>query len=124
MHRLDKLTSGVQIFGKNLETLNLFRKAFEDNEYQKSYFARVSGKIEKKEFTVDRNIYCSDKQKFIHDDCDEDKGKKCITDFKLIYYDEENDTSLLECKLKRHSKDRKDTPDQGSFKIHKTSDSQ
>lgn len=101
IHRLDKLTSGVQIFAKNDEILVKAREAFNNKEYDKVYYARVSGKIDKDKFTVERNLECKDRKNFVHGHCDDDKGKYCRTEFEVEYYDDESDSTLVKCKVIR-----------------------
>ena len=84
------------------------------------YFARVGGKIEKDKFTVERNIECKDRKNFIHDHCDDDKGKYCRTDFEIEYYDDESDSTLVKCKLNRLPQNRTNPPNKNSFKVFGT----
>ena len=121
VHRLDKVTSGVQIFAKTDEILVKSREAFNNKEYEKVYYARVGGKIEQETFTVERNIELKDRKNFVYDHCDEGSGKECRTDFEFIYYDEESDSTLLKCKIIRLPKNWQNPSDKNSFKVSKTS---
>lgn len=124
VHRLDKVTSGIQIFGKNVKMVTKAREAFNNKEYEKTYYARVGGKIDKDQFTVERNIEVKERKNFVFDHCDDDKGKYCRTDFEVIYYDEESDSTLLKCKVIRLSKNRENTPDKDTPEVPGTSNTE
>ena len=103
IHRLDRVTSGVQIFAKNVQILSKTREAFNNKEYEKVYYARVGGKVEGDKFTIERNIDLIDRKNFLHDHCDDENGKYCKTDFEVVYYDLESDSTLLKCNITRLS---------------------
>jgi 23S rRNA pseudouridine1911/1915/1917 synthase len=82
VHRLDKFTSGVNLYAKNPETHRLLSMAFEGREIEKYYVAIVdgvpnpeSGRIEVplSESTVTRG------KMLVHN-----RGKESITDYKII----------------------------------------
>ena len=56
MHRLDRDTSGVLLFAKNLTAYEFLRKAFHDREVQKTYVAVVHGAVKAKKGTIDFDI--------------------------------------------------------------------
>lgn len=58
VHRLDKQTSGIVFFAKNVPSANEFAEDLRKTvEIKKCYFARVKGKVENQErFTVDKPI--------------------------------------------------------------------
>ncbi len=55
-HRLDRDTSGVLVFAKNMMAYEFLRKAFHDREVKKTYLAFVHGTLKEKEGTIDFDI--------------------------------------------------------------------
>lgn len=49
VHRLDKMTSGLMIFAKNISTARTFQLLFEQHQVQKFYLAIADGKPKKKQ---------------------------------------------------------------------------
>jgi tRNA pseudouridine32 synthase/23S rRNA pseudouridine746 synthase len=49
VHRLDKMTSGLMIFAKNINTARAFQLLFEQHQVQKFYLAIADGKPKKKQ---------------------------------------------------------------------------
>ena len=78
LHRLDKQTSGIVIFAKNINSAELFRSKLHTDNVQKIYFARVKGdfnniyKQQKDLITTNGRIVCKkyikplDKSRGIH----------------------------------------------------------
>ena len=60
VHRLDKNTQGILLIAKNLQTLEFFKKQFQDRTVIKKYLAIVNGAVDKN-FIV-QNWQCRDKQ--------------------------------------------------------------
>lgn len=56
VHRLDRDTSGVLVFAKNLAVYEFLRKAFHDHTVQKTYFAFVYGALTEKKGVIDFDI--------------------------------------------------------------------
>ena len=82
LHRLDKQTSGIVVFAKNVNAAELFRNKLHTDEVQKIYFARVKGNFNalyENKNIIDNNgkIVCKkylkplDKSRGIHTDVDE-----------------------------------------------------
>jgi RluA family pseudouridine synthase len=55
-HRLDRDTSGVLIFAKNVEAYEFLRKAFHDRDVHKTYLALVYGVPKEKKGVIDFDI--------------------------------------------------------------------
>ena len=121
-HRLDKETSGVIIVGKSIETTKKLKAMFESRCIFKSYLALVSGKVQEskfKRFAPENYMDFVDKFSFINDgnwlvidramditrDYDDikirmqicDNGKRAITLFRPIEFDEKINATLVEC---------------------------
>jgi 23S rRNA pseudouridine1911/1915/1917 synthase len=91
-------TSGLFLASRHKDAERFLKGSFEKKTIQKQYLAWVTGKVTA-EFTVDagirvRNDYTTKKHKV--EICNE--GKHAVTDFIPLEYDEELDTTLLECK--------------------------
>ncbi|WP_297985962.1 RluA family pseudouridine synthase [uncultured Campylobacter sp.] len=121
-HRLDKETSGVIVVGKSIETTKKLKAMFESRCIFKSYLALVSGKVQESKFqrfAPENYMDFVDKFSFINDDnwlvidramditrdyddikirmqiCD--NGKRAITLFRPIEFDEKINATLVEC---------------------------
>lgn len=55
-HRLDRDTSGVLVFAKNVAAYEFLRKAFHDREVKKTYLALVYGVLKEKKGVIDFGI--------------------------------------------------------------------
>jgi 23S rRNA pseudouridine1911/1915/1917 synthase len=121
-HRLDKETSGVIVVGKSIETTKKLKAMFESRCIFKSYLALVSGKVQEskfKRFAPENYMDFVDKFSFINDenwlvidramditrDYDDikirmqicDNGKRAITLFRPIEFNEKINATLVEC---------------------------
>jgi len=98
VHRIDMETSGLFLASRHKDAERFLKGSFEKKSIQKHYLAWVTGKLTEP-FTVEesicvRNDYTSKKHKV--EICEH--GKKAKTDFIPLEYDEELDTTLVECK--------------------------
>jgi len=98
VHRIDMETSGLFLASRHKEAERFLKGSFEKKSIQKHYLAWVTGKLTKP-FIVDESIcvrddYTTKKHKV--EICE--KGKKAKTAFIPLEYDEELDTTLVECK--------------------------
>jgi len=97
-HRIDMETSGLFLASRHKDAERFLKGSFERKTIKKQYLAWVTGKLTEP-FTVDkgirvRNDYTTKKHKVaIHEE-----GKQAVTDFVPLEYDEELDTTLVECK--------------------------
>jgi len=106
LHRLDKLTSGLLLISKNSEFASKFHQDLKDKKVEKTYLARVHGKLltneyDNQELHVKKPIYSRRDAK--HDVCEEEEkvaknAKDAQTIFKSLWYDQKSDTTLLECR--------------------------
>lgn len=98
VHRIDMETSGLFLASRHKEAERFLKGSFEKKSIRKHYLAWVTGKLTKP-FIVDESIcvrddYTTKKHKV--EICE--KGKKAKTAFIPLEYDEELDTTLVECK--------------------------
>jgi tRNA pseudouridine32 synthase / 23S rRNA pseudouridine746 synthase len=93
VHRLDMATSGIILMALNKPAHVAISRQFEKRETQKSYIARVYGKVENHTGSVDQPLICDwpnrPKQKVDHE-----HGKKSLTHYRVISYQE--DSTLVE----------------------------
>lgn len=90
VHRLDMATSGLIVMALNKPAHVAISRQFEQRQTQKSYVARVFGKLSQQEGSVDLPLICDwpnrPKQKVDHEN-----GKKSLTHYKVLST-EENST--------------------------------
>lgn len=91
-HRLDKYTSGVLLFAKNLDTYRHINRQFEARTIRKTYHALVHGITEFRDFKVDVPLLIRGNGKVVWDKRD---GKLSSTTFTTIQNFREY--SLLKC---------------------------
>ncbi len=56
VHRLDRVTSGVMICAKNVETLSFLQKQFSERKVKKTYMAIVAGHLKPEQAIIDMPI--------------------------------------------------------------------
>ena len=87
VHRLDMATSGIILMALNKPAHVEISRQFEKRHTQKSYIARVYGKVESQTGSVDQPLICDwpnrPKQKVDHQ-----HGKKSLTHYRVISYQE------------------------------------
>lgn len=92
-HRIDKLTSGVLMIGKNNETVSNIKKSMKSKSLRKEYIARVKGKFP---LTFDQ---CQDNIVYMYAMKNIIKEfKNPMTYFKRISYDPVLNESIVHCK--------------------------
>ena len=83
VHRLDRDTSGVMVFGLTPHAQRHLSKQFEERRVKKTYVARVAGRIEGKTGTVDLPLIVDwpnrPRQKVCHE-----TGKEAVTDWRVL----------------------------------------
>jgi len=95
VHRIDKATSGLVLISKNKKSEVELKQLFENKEVYKEYIALVDGKIEK-DFEIDEKLLVdlpSSKIRIkvhVHEN-----GKEAFTKIEPIFYDEQNDVTLV-----------------------------
>jgi 23S rRNA pseudouridine1911/1915/1917 synthase len=89
VHRLDKDTSGVMVFAKDVRVKNVLQANWEKYAVERKYLAFVSGKISPKENTL-KNKLVTTKTYDVFVDDNSKFGKLAITKYKLIKYLDNN----------------------------------
>lgn len=92
VHRLDRDTSGVMVFALTKPAQRHLGLQFEKRQMKKTYVARVFGRLEPREGTVDLPLIVDWPNRPLQH-VDYENGKQAITDWKVMKY-EENSTRV------------------------------
>ena len=103
VHRLDRDTSGVIIFAKDIKTKNILQDNWEKYAYKRLYVALVKGKITPKEKVL-KNKLLETKTNLVYVDDLSKYGKTAITKYELIKY--VNNNSLVNIEIKTGRKNQ------------------
>jgi len=93
-HRLDKLTSGIMLISKDLESHKCLQKQFMDKSIQKRYSAILEGKLGKQEGEVNLPISVDEDNRPMQK-VDVESGRKALTKWKQIGQNEEKSMVLF-----------------------------
>lgn len=86
VHRLDRNTSGIVVFAKNLLTSQLLMEEFKNhNNLDKYYLALCYGKFEKDDGIINANLL-KDEEKNIVKISNKEGSKESITEYKVLDY--------------------------------------
>ena len=83
VHRLDRQTSGVLLFARDLESLRHLHKQFQNRQVHKVYEALLSGKIESDRGTIDLPLWGNPENR-PYQQVDFQHGKPSVTQFQLL----------------------------------------
>ncbi|MEW6990220.1 RluA family pseudouridine synthase [Colwelliaceae bacterium 6441] len=93
VHRLDMATSGILLMALNKASHVDISRQFEKRQTEKSYIARVYGRLEHQSGSIDQPLICDwpnrPKQKVDHEN-----GKKSLTHYQVISY--QDNSTLVE----------------------------
>lgn len=81
IHRLDKEVSGIVLFAKTEEIMEMVKEKWEETE--KHYYALVEGAPPQPSGTI-KSLLVEDGKQKVHSSLNNDKGKLAITDYKVI----------------------------------------
>ena len=99
-HRLDRNTTGLILFAKNEEALNILLNKFKNHEIEKHYTALVYGIPHKKEDILTAYLFKDAKKSLVYISDIPKKGyEKIITSYRVISTNNKNNTSLLDVNL-------------------------
>ena len=97
VHRLDRNTSGIVLFAKNLKASHYFMNLFkEKTKIEKYYLLLVKGKVEK-EGIINAPLFKNSETGLVKVDFKNPLSKEAITKYKVI--SNNNDYSLIEANL-------------------------
>lgn len=99
-HRLDRNTTGLVLFAKNEETLNILLEKFKNKEIKKYYHCTILGKMPKKEELLKAYLFKDTKKSLVYISDVPKKGYLEIqTKYTIISENKTNNTSTLEIEL-------------------------
>jgi tRNA pseudouridine32 synthase/23S rRNA pseudouridine746 synthase len=92
VHRLDRQTSGVLLFARDLDSLRHLQQQFQARQVHKIYEALLSGKLEIEKGIIDLPLWGNPENR-PHQQVDFNRGKPSVTQFQILQQ-EENHTRL------------------------------
>ncbi len=99
-HRLDRNTTGLVIFAKNKQTLEILLDKFKNMEIDKHYKCTVYGIPKIKETTLTAYLFKDSKKSLVYISNEPKRGyQKIITSYKVLSKNLENQTALLDITL-------------------------
>ena len=99
-HRLDRNTTGLVLFAKNENALDILLDKFKKRQIDKYYKATVIGILEKKEAKLEAYLFKDNKKSLVIISDTPKKGyQKIITSYKVIKENKNDNTSVLDIKL-------------------------
>lgn len=99
-HRLDRNTSGLIIYAKNPEALDILNEKIENHEIEKYYKCTVIGIPNKKEATLTDYLFKDSKKSIVYISSTQKLGyRKIITSYKVIKENKKDNLSTLEVQL-------------------------
>ena len=99
-HRLDRNTSGLIIYAKNQNSLDILNTKIENHEIQKFYRCTVVGILNKKEAILEDYLFKDSKKSIVHISSIPKQGyKKIITSYKVVEENKKDNLSILEVQL-------------------------
>jgi tRNA pseudouridine32 synthase/23S rRNA pseudouridine746 synthase len=87
-HRLDKLTSGIMLISKDLESHKYLQKQFMDKTIQKRYCAVLEGKLDAKQGEINLPLSVDEDNRPMQK-VDIEKGRKALTQWELVIQNED-----------------------------------
>jgi len=103
VHRLDRFTSGIVIFAKNMKTKAKLQNNWDKIVLKREYIAIVEGIPEKSEVTLKSYLY-EDKNYVVHSTNNPKKGDLAITKYRVVCSNSKN--ALLSIEIKTGKKNQ------------------
>lgn len=99
-HRLDMNTSGLLLFAKNKDALNILLNKFKNQEIEKHYLCTVYGIPKQEKETLTAYLFKDSKKSMVYISDEPKKGcQKIITSYSLVSKNIKNNTSVLDVGL-------------------------
>ena len=99
-HRLDRNTTGLVLFAKNEESLNILLAKFKNHEIEKHYRATIYGIPKVKKAKLEAFLFKDSKKSLVYISDEPKKGyQKIITSYEVIKEDKKQNISVLDVKL-------------------------
>jgi len=86
VHRLDRQTSGILLFARNLDTLRSLNHQFQERQIRKIYEALLAGRIESDRGTIDLPLWGNPENR-PYQQVDLQSGKPSVTQFQLLKHE-------------------------------------
>lgn len=102
IHRLDRDTSGIVMFAKNMIVKNMYQNNWNDLIKNRCYYAIVNGDMDKNEGTI--KSYLTEKNMFVYSTNKKGIGKLSITNYKVIK--NKDNLTLLDINIKTGRKNQ------------------
>lgn len=87
VHRLDRDTSGIMVFAMTRHAQRHLNLQFQNRQIKKVYVARVFGRVEERQGTVDLPLIVDWPNRPLQH-VDHENGKEAVTDWKVVKYEE------------------------------------
>ncbi|MCQ2233471.1 MAG: RluA family pseudouridine synthase [Paludibacteraceae bacterium] len=104
VHRIDRETSGVLIFAKDIQTQTHLKDHWHDDTHKRYYYALVEGEMEKDDDTITSWLTENPKSLKVHSSPVDDGGEKAITSYHVI--SKKKGESLLKVNIKTGKKNQ------------------
>lgn len=99
-HRLDRNTTGLVLYAKNQESLDIILEKFKNHEIEKHYLCTVVGFPKKDSATLSAYLFKDNKKSIVYISDEPQKGyQKIITSYKVLEKDKDNNLSKLDVEL-------------------------
>ena len=99
-HRLDRNTTGLVVFAKNDESLELLLEKFKKHEIEKYYTCRVYGTFDEKHRVLNSYLFKDTKKSQVYiSDTPKPGYKNIITEYSVLSENKSDNTSILEIVL-------------------------
>lgn len=99
-HRLDRNTSGLVLYAKNEESLNILLDKFKTRQIDKYYVCVVYGILKEKKKTLSSYLFKDTKKSMVYISDEPKKGyQNIVTSYEVLDENKEKNISLLEIKL-------------------------
>lgn len=99
-HRIDRNTTGLVLFAKSKEALDILLNKFKHHEIEKHYLATVYGIPKKKMDRLEAYLFKDNKKSLVYISDEPKKGyQKIVTSYKVIEENKKDNTSILDVNL-------------------------
>lgn len=99
-HRLDRNTTGLVLFAKSQEALDILLDKFKHHEIEKHYLATIYGILPKKQDRLEAYLFKDNKKSLVYISDTPKKGyQKIITSYKVVKENKKDNTSVLDVNL-------------------------
>ena len=99
-HRLDRNTTGLVLFAKSQEALDILLDKFKHHEIEKHYLATIYGRMPKHQDRLEAYLFKDNKKSLVYISDVPKKGyQKIITSYKVIKENTNDNTSVLDINL-------------------------